>query len=363
MSYDMGHPAYDPAGGSRVATPARGGRPAHRVNGRSGGTATASRARRAVGLNGYGDYMPHSESQTEHDYGMAGYGLGFSFNPLNVIKTIAKPVISLVPGGSTILQGASILGGLKGSNPKDQDRINDALAKMNRALAGDATAYLQLQQGTGQIPGYGSATAVGKEAFKRALAYVDSQRAAPKPSGFLTAPVNVNPIPSLAVPMVQQVQNAGLTLATQQTAGGGTQVVATNPSTGAVVSQPLPIPVSSVPAGAPSLPANAVQANAPASAVAATPPTDTSSGIFSIFDKLSQQLNAATAASQNAQSQAAVSAATGGGAPPASAPTSDTTPPVTPPSDNSGKGVSPILIIGVAAGLGVLFLSGHGGRR
>src|SRR5436305_178986 len=105
MSYDMGHPAYDPAGGSRVATPARGGRPVQRVNGRSGGTATSGRSRRAVGLNGYGDYAIQDESQTEHDYGMAG--LGFSFNPLNIIKTVAKPVISLVPGGSTILQGAS----------------------------------------------------------------------------------------------------------------------------------------------------------------------------------------------------------------------------------------------------------------
>ena len=64
-----------------------------------------------------------------------------------------------------------------GGNTKDKQRIANAQAALTRALAGDSSAVLLMQQGAGLIPGYGSATAVGKAAFKAALDAYNAQRA------------------------------------------------------------------------------------------------------------------------------------------------------------------------------------------
>lgn len=63
------------------------------------------------------------------------------------------------------------LGSFSGANSTDRTkRIPAAIAALNRALAGDTAALLYMQQQAGLVSGFGSATAVGREAFRRALA-------------------------------------------------------------------------------------------------------------------------------------------------------------------------------------------------
>jgi hypothetical protein len=78
------------------------------------------------------------------------------------------------------------LGSFPGANDKDKSaRIPAAIAALNKALAGDLASVTYMR---GQA--IGSATAVGKDAFRRALAIYDAQMA-----GFAPQAPLVNPIP------------------------------------------------------------------------------------------------------------------------------------------------------------------------
>ena len=77
---------------------------------------------------------------------------------------------------SAVKPVSGLLSGLFGGNSKDATRIANAQAALTRALAGDSSAVLLMQQGAGLIPGYGSATAVGKAAFQAALDAYNAQR-------------------------------------------------------------------------------------------------------------------------------------------------------------------------------------------
>ena len=76
---------------------------------------------------------------------------------------------SLFTGAAPLVAGASafssVFSGIFGSNAKDKLRIQNAKDALTRALAGDQSAVLLMQQGAGLIPGFGSATPVGKAAF------------------------------------------------------------------------------------------------------------------------------------------------------------------------------------------------------
>jgi hypothetical protein len=83
------------------------------------------------------------------------------------------------------------LGAFPGANDKDKSaRIPAAISALNKALAGDqqALTYMRAQA-------VGSATAVGKDAFRRALAIYDQQKPAGAPSSSATPPVSLIPIP------------------------------------------------------------------------------------------------------------------------------------------------------------------------
>jgi hypothetical protein len=90
------------------------------------------------------------------------------FALLAAAASLIKPVASSAATG--------IMAGLSGADKKDPERIAAAQAALTKALAGDASQILYMQQQAGQVVGYGSATAVGKEAFRRALAEYDRQR-------------------------------------------------------------------------------------------------------------------------------------------------------------------------------------------
>jgi hypothetical protein len=114
----------------------------------------------AVGLSGYGNLAGDDD------------GLGFS------LLSIVKPIASFVPGGNYITGGISLASGLTSTNAKDPERLATAQSNLQKALAGDANAYLLLQQQAGLIPGYGSATQYGKDVAKAALATYAAQRGA-----------------------------------------------------------------------------------------------------------------------------------------------------------------------------------------
>jgi hypothetical protein len=84
------------------------------------------------------------------------------------------------------------LGAFSGANSKDKSqRIPAALNALNKALAGDATQLVYMR-----AQAQGSATAVGKEAFARALAIYDQQKPAPAaPAPAPKMPVAVAPAP------------------------------------------------------------------------------------------------------------------------------------------------------------------------
>lgn len=86
------------------------------------------------------------------------------------------------------------LGAFPGANDKDKSaRIPAAISALNKALAGDqqALTYMRAQA-------VGSATAVGKDAFRRALAIYDQQKPAAAPSSSTTPLVGLIPIPKPA---------------------------------------------------------------------------------------------------------------------------------------------------------------------
>lgn len=83
------------------------------------------------------------------------------------------------------------LGAFPGANSKDKSaRIPAAISALNKALAGDAQALVYMQQQAA-----GSATAVGKDAFNRALAIYDQNKPAAARASSDTPPVGLQPIP------------------------------------------------------------------------------------------------------------------------------------------------------------------------
>jgi hypothetical protein len=84
---------------------------------------------------------------------------------------------STVPGPQqSLVATASVFAALFSRHPKDAKRIQAAQDALTRALAGDSTALIYMQQQAGLVPGYGSATQVGKDAFKAALDAYAAQR-------------------------------------------------------------------------------------------------------------------------------------------------------------------------------------------
>jgi len=86
------------------------------------------------------------------------------------------------------------LGAFPGANDKDKSaRIPAAINSLNKALAGDVQALSYMRQ-----QAVGSATAVGKDAFRRALAIYDQQKPAAAPSSSTTPPPALVPMPKPA---------------------------------------------------------------------------------------------------------------------------------------------------------------------
>lgn len=79
---------------------------------------------------------------------------------LGAIIAAATGIKELAGGVSDLLSKAS---------GKDKERIQASRDALARALAGDATAVEFMRQQAGLVAGYGSATAIGKEAYRRAL--------------------------------------------------------------------------------------------------------------------------------------------------------------------------------------------------
>jgi hypothetical protein len=253
-------------------------------------------------------------------------------------------------GATAVAATAPWMVGLPGpGDSKDNTRIAYAKRDHDLALRGDATAYANLK---GQAAG--SATKVGKAWYNAALNDVNAARlasAAPAVRATPIAPpttVNVNPIPLVmpvlraipVPPIVKQATDMGLKI--QQTTDGS--VVAVN-SDGAVVSKPLPVPVSAVTDNS-IVPPNAVQANAP--------PQPRVPGVFSILDRLTETFSAPTSSSSFIPSQ--------GPPVPGAAPT--TPAPDTPTGDAmSDLFKNPTILIAAAALIGILFLTGSGGRH
>lgn len=145
---------------------------------------------------------------------------------------------SLFTGAAPLVAGASafssVFSGIFGGNDKDNLRIQNAKDALTRALAGDQSAVLLMQQGAGLIPGFGSATAVGKAAFLAAYnAYLAQQ------------PTFVTPVTQ---PSVLQQQVATTTAQVRDDIAAGLQNLgagATNVVSGAVGSSdfhPVTIP-------------------------------------------------------------------------------------------------------------------------
>lgn len=83
------------------------------------------------------------------------------------------------------------LGAFPGANSTDKSkRIPAAISALNKALAGDAQSLTYMRQ-----QAQSSATAVGKDAFRRALAIYDAQKPAAAPPSTATPRPGLVPIP------------------------------------------------------------------------------------------------------------------------------------------------------------------------
>lgn len=131
---------------------------------------------------------------------------------------------SLLPGPQQpFVAGASafssVFSGIFGGNDKDKLRIQNAKDALTRALAGDTSAVLLMQQGAGLIPGFGSATAVGKAAFLAAYnAYL-----AQKPT-FVTPVTQPSALQTQVATTTAQVQDA-IAAGLQNLGAGATSAV------------------------------------------------------------------------------------------------------------------------------------------
>lgn len=121
------------------------------------------------------------------------------------------------------------LGAFPGANDKDKkERIPAAIAALNRALAGDSSVltYMTAQS-------QNSATAVGKDAFKRALAIYSAN--APKPATVTTAAPNA---PTPAAPTGTTQAPKPLAIPTVSAPGSTPAPIGFNP--GAPLTDPVP---------------------------------------------------------------------------------------------------------------------------
>lgn len=229
----------------------------------SGGTAAVARARRAgaAGLRGYND--------------LAGFD---------------------TPAGrySAVLSAGSGLRGYNADeyNPDDYNAIDEGLGRSNRFK-------------------------FNKKSFTRPLKSV--RKYAPLAVAFVPLPggslfTRGRQLFNKGKTIQTQVKQAGLILNKQATPDGGVVVVATNPTTGAVVSKPLPVDPSVV-TDAQILPTNAIQAAAPtAAAPTAAAPTATD-GILPFIRKIVNDSSTSPSpdASSGAANVAAPSSGGGGG--------------------------------------------------
>ena len=309
-----------------------------------------------IGLESLPRRAPRRSTNRASDY----YGLGAT----GVLATLRTAATVAAPAPAPAPIDAPWQAGLPG--PRDSnDKTRIAYAKRDHDLAmpprNDSTAYTNLKNQS-----VGSATAVGKAWYRAALADVDRARAAAKPAPIQTPaaptgapPISVPPIQSSGpyialtnkplIPLVQQATDMGLKI--QQTSDGS--VVAVN-SDGAIVSKPLPVPVTAV-TDSTVLPPNAVQANAPP-----PPPSNRIPGVFSILDKL---MSGGSSSSSSGGSSFIPSQ----GPPPESA----STPAVStadmaaagPTFNLNGLLQNPIVLAGGAAIAYLLFSSSSGRRR
>jgi hypothetical protein len=131
----------------------------------------------------------------------------------------AAAAIQSVAGAVHDVAGTGIFAGLTSSDPNDKTRIAAASSALQKALAGDLSQITYMQNQAGMNPGAGSATAVGKEAFRRALvAYDQAKGTHYAPAG--SAPAM--PAPSPAQSVLSQTQHA-----VQQDVAGGLQQLLT----------------------------------------------------------------------------------------------------------------------------------------
>lgn len=131
---------------------------------------------------------------------------------------------------AAVSTGKSIFAGLSGTDAKDPARIAAAQSALDKALAGDVSQLLYMQQQAGQIAGFGSATAVGKEAFRRALVAYDAAKGT---HYNLAGTVTVSP--NAPTPVQSIVQQTGNQIR-QDLASGAQQLLtgATNKVTNAI---------------------------------------------------------------------------------------------------------------------------------
>lgn len=95
-----------------------------------------------------------------------------------IVAAAMSGAASLLGKGANLVSGIGAL--FSGAHPKDRLRIAGAQAALQRALAGDQSAVLEMKQQAGLVPGFGSATAVGKAAYKAAYdAYLSGGAVAP----------------------------------------------------------------------------------------------------------------------------------------------------------------------------------------
>lgn len=134
------------------------------------------------------------------------------------------------------------LGSFSGANTTDRTkRIPAAIAALNKSLTGDTAALLYMQQQAGLVPGFGSATAVGRDAFRRSLAIYAQQKPAvstPPVAGqpvLLPTPVVAPPPPLIYTrPPVSRTDGSGV-----YTSPSEPKPIGFNPSAPAMVPPPV----------------------------------------------------------------------------------------------------------------------------
>lgn len=264
------------------------------------------------------------------------------------ILALAQRVVAAPPSIAT----APWMQGLPGPG-NDADKTRIAYAKRDHDLAmpprNDTAAYNNLKS-----QAVGSATKVGKAWYGAALADVNRVRSfavqPPLVNPIISKPVLFKPPPTVYVtPILKEAADMGLKI--QQTSDGS--VVAVN-SDGAVVSKPLPVPVSAV-TDKTVLPPNTVQATAP--------PPNRTPGVFSILDRLTDAFTGGGSSSSGGSSFIPSQ-----GPPPAT--TTGTAPSFSTADMTGGVGgalgelfKNPAVLAGGALLFYLLFMSSSSGRR